>query len=1111
MSEGYVDAAALTAAVDRVSRGVVRVSGPDGAALSTGWLVTSELVVVPAYVLQETGGQHRCETATASGPATVVFGGPSDPEEGAPALLRLEHPLPGAEPLELAAGSAPGDSVFVVHYPDRAVRPQISFGRIQRADHPRVVHDAATSFGSSGAPVLALDGRVVSMSVLLLPDALSSGPSLGALVGALREAPEWAEITARHQLADVASVRNSLGSRRPVLSTVDDELLTAAVHWSIDPAAFAEPDRDRLAPLVLDTGAPRWTMRAKERRRLLSAAGSLAALRVARGKERVDDPRQRVIDRILDGPPYLLDAIREAALPYWLQAVRWFAGVAPGLPGAADVGRAIERRRLRSRLRTVAGADFHGRGEELQILHAWYDDPSAGPMTVTGIGGIGKSALVARFANGLSEQTLLCWLDFDRPDLAPDDAESIVAALAQQLSVQVEGLPATQTGFRELARSFAAAARARPRPLLVLDGFEVAQHVRRYGEIWPVLERLQRDVPGLRVVVCGRAPVPDARLGGRDPRRLDLAGLDAVEAAAWLHQRGVRDPVVLARVLDLANGIPLALHLAVRFLDTGGDVADLPEHLPRALVDGMLYNRILDRVIDPRLRTLARDALVLRRLTAGIVERVLGGSLPAGLDARAAFDRLARELALVAGPEIDPLEITLRGDVEELRVRPDVRSAALALLARDDAARVRDVDAHAADYYAGLGSTDPVVVAELVYHRLRLGDLTGAAAVWREECSPLLGEATGELPPPSAAWLSARLSGPSSVAAGAAAWEADALQRIRSALARGLRQAVGGILRERTRHAENGRLRFYDAWLMWSDGDPERALSVLDAGTDLDPAVARDRDVLGALIQARRDPAAADARLARIREPARWTGFAAADLLALAVWAARVRLTVDLGTERGLLALVRQRDDAVLPAPLDRYLRPDDVLLEPLARVAGRSVLTGPLPVPATEGELAAFRERLAARVTYPAGAEEELTRWAAAPGAWRSPPDAYLESSDLFRLPARITRMALDLAVLGRRRRTLLTGDLSPGLAFQEAVAGPDALRTAVVATLAAFRNAPIAAPGTLDTPDEAIAGYRSRLSIEADSVELFENGPEPLELLFRYVAGMPLSSEIA
>ena len=99
---------------------------------------------------------------------------------------------------------------------------------------------------------------------------------------------------------------------------------------------------------------------------------------------------------------------------------------------------------MRSRLLGIAGPDFRGRAEELGRLREWYKDQRAGPMVISGIGGVGKSALIARFATSLPANTLLLWLDFDRADLAPDDAVSVLGLLADQVTVQVEGFTAAR-------------------------------------------------------------------------------------------------------------------------------------------------------------------------------------------------------------------------------------------------------------------------------------------------------------------------------------------------------------------------------------------------------------------------------------------------------------------------------------------------------------------------------------------------------------------------------------------------------------------------------------------------------------------------------------------
>ena len=74
----------------------------------------------------------------------------------------------------------------------------------------------------------------------------------------------------------------------------------------------------------------------------------------------------------------------------------------------------------------------------------------------------------------------------------------------------------------------------------------------------------------------------------------------------------------------------LVLKLAVRLIEAGGEVRQLPEELPKTLIEGFLYQQILDRLIDPLLKPVARDALVLRSVTAEMIPDVLGDSVPKG-------------------------------------------------------------------------------------------------------------------------------------------------------------------------------------------------------------------------------------------------------------------------------------------------------------------------------------------------------------------------------------------------------------------------------------------------------------------------------------------------
>ena len=80
-------------------------------------------------------------------------------------------------------------------------------------------------------------------------------------------------------------------------------------------------------------------------------------------------------------------------------------------------------------------------------------------MVVTGIGGVGKSALVAHFALELPSETLQLWLDFDRADVAPDDAVSVLRLLFEQIGDAARGV--RRAGDRQRGWADAVAASGR--------------------------------------------------------------------------------------------------------------------------------------------------------------------------------------------------------------------------------------------------------------------------------------------------------------------------------------------------------------------------------------------------------------------------------------------------------------------------------------------------------------------------------------------------------------------------------------------------------------------------------------------------------------------------
>lgn len=801
------------------------------------------------------------------------------------------------------------DLVLLAQYSTEDQPMLVSFGSLRGISEPTLSYDADTLPGSSGAPVL--DSSFQLIGVHFASDTrvnLNVGITRGAFVDLLRTSSLWERIKEQHRIADVvaasAAVLSEAPPQEPERST-DSLLLRAALRASIDPKTLSEDDAEELRPHIADSSAPSWVLSSGTRTNVLTAAGSLDALRPYAPKlaETQNEPLQRVILRVLEGPPYDLTRISEDELPWWIQASRWFASVSPELPTPAEVTRVLEQRRVRSRLARIASKDFAGREKELQSLQQWWTNEER-PLSLTGIGGIGKSALVARFASMLPDETLLLWLDFDRADLAPDDAPSILAAIAQQAVVQFDGFSSDDLDFEKWQESAKTLGRRMEEKtngpaLLVLDSFEAAQYSTRYEDLWPVLEAIASEMPSLHLIVTGRAAVPTLQLRGERALAIVLKGLDAKDARQWLHDRGIADNTVLDELLPILGGVPLNLRLALRVFERDRKIPDVPKNTPPEMVSGFLYDRILDRV-QPALKPLAKAVLVVRRITADMLVPVFGEAVEGLTEETSSrwFADLTREMALIEGTDV-------------LRLRAEVRRPSLKLLQGIERPFVETLDAKAEQWYAAPernAASDPEVAAELVYHRLRRGNLSGATEAWRDGSRPFLLDAGDELPPASLEWLQARLGvieGASVEAHAAAA--ANVAERVRSARGRRKKGLVAQILStEKSRGAERpyaSGLVFHEAYEQWKDGHADAAMETLEEGGDAPAMIGRDRNMLRALLLANRGRIEeADELLERYEDVQSWTDCSAPKTNALAVRAARIQLTVDLETELEVLA-----------------------------------------------------------------------------------------------------------------------------------------------------------------------------------------------------------------
>jgi hypothetical protein len=614
--------------------------------------------------------------------------------------------------------------------------------------------------------------------------------------------------------------------------------------WEIRPVASdqkesSEPQRRNLIPYILadsrlsgdipqdkERATRMWSLRDKLRRSTLQQliAGQRIEQALAANPDRPREGAQRLLELALTSKLPPVSEISPSDLSALLRVLNLLQGVVQGLPCAMDVRSRIELENLLAPFGLLTGRHFSGRASELQVLRDYvsvlrtrstfsavttsvmsivglYEKP---PLMIQGIGGMGKSTLIAKFIlehareTDPARQIPFLYLDLDRPGLCAEEPASLLVEAARQLVLQYPSIcgesdSIVQTWLRRLnpasskeltsdsesgpplqfstspvmtAASVAIvhqhqfidefaqlveSAEATDRPILfVLDTFEEVQLRSRdfVDALFDFLDALQRRLPRLRTILVGRNPVPNFRT-----RRLQLRNFSSVEAKAYLISRGLDETIAL-QIAKVLPGNPLLLRVTadwvlklnladrttLNFSDLGG--------LDAEAAQAVLYRRFLEHVKDGQIRKLANPGLILRSITVETISRVLAGACELGSvsESRAAelFEGFRTQLPLI------------REESGELRLRSDLRRLMVRWLEKDNPELCRKIHLAAVEYYFDRpGAADR---AEEIYHRLKLGqDNEILDARWRDDICPLLQNAIEELEPHAKSYLASRV------------------------------------------------------------------------------------------------------------------------------------------------------------------------------------------------------------------------------------------------------------------------------------------------------------------------------------------------------------------
>lgn len=467
-------------------------------------------------------------------------------------------------------------------------------------------------------------------------------------------------------------------------------------------------------------------------------------------------------------------------------------------------GRQQELAQLRS---YVGVQDPRGIQETVQRFIGSFFSKEKKPLLIFGIGGVGKSTLLAKFILEHLEaknkfRFPFVYLDFDRPNLSALEPETLLIEAARQLSVQYRNIPDLSQAFavfynkwiphydvlleagsshqvsissesftlnKSINKSNLMAEfedllknlyKREEKPfLIVLDTFEEVQYngAEFVNAILDFSENLIKNFAQARIILSGRSPVDKKRL-----IEVEIGNLDTEAATQFVMNNGISDALLAKEVATDIGGNPLTLKLASSILQQQGADAlkgininsvsfgFIKKRLPELQIQGMLYERILAHIKSKEVQKIAHPGMILRKITPDLILKVLAvpcklNNMDSITDAEGLFKELSREVALITQINKDTV-----------KHRSDVRKAMLKLImasAQKDTAL--EIHRAAVEYYSRRNQIADK--AEEFYHRLALGESPRELDIrWIDGIEDMLTGNIDELPERAQTFLMAK-------------------------------------------------------------------------------------------------------------------------------------------------------------------------------------------------------------------------------------------------------------------------------------------------------------------------------------------------------------------
>lgn len=589
----------------------------------------------------------------------------------------------------------------------------------------------------------------------------------------------------------------TIGEDSKVESKLQAATAQAAMLGTFNPLDFLNAnDANELAALqqlatscteVLDGSQPLWQLSADARSRAflrLKVSGTLE--QVARAARPANSDRLGLfLKKILLGDEIRRFQLKDEDLGHLRTALQLAAPVAARPEDTTWIDEQVAKHDAEAAVQIVLPKKLIGRERQLKLLRQFvYKNTGLTDdfvLWLTGVGGIGKSALLAQFVRELRGKDWggvpILTIDFDRPAFYQGRLSSIFLEISRQLELFRPQMAEALSEFREAVRrneaksgnerfhdratsgiALLSAWKECLRAHLPIQGevviiFDTLEEVASSGnlslaELTSWLLRLRAaGLPRLRPIFSGRAFYPEYSRGLPMHSQLALGDLTHAAAvkllAAMLGTPHDIDVSIQNALVGMLGGNPLMLKILAVHLRDGGDTAARElladrSNFDRRFAQTFLYKRLLGRIRtdDADLVKVAHPGLILRRVTPTLIQQVLADPCELGEisydRAQDLFNKLSQQVWLVQAS----------GENSVLH-RKDLRRLMLQAMTATDIQKAQAVHASAAGFYSDF--LDPVLTREqqrieYFYHRL----FTPAAELPPTDLVPAFVKSLGE-------------------------------------------------------------------------------------------------------------------------------------------------------------------------------------------------------------------------------------------------------------------------------------------------------------------------------------------------------------------------------